>query len=175
MSQDLHPDPVDYQIIRFSNCIQVSISPLSPFASFDLRISSPHKVCSCLCDCVACLASMRRDCREFAPTLRQMSSLIDLLAECVVRCVLGCMGAQIRFYTRSNPRFLLSFAPTARRTPLKRFVFLSWPLCLVVSVLQFGDVASDECNFGDLPHCRAGANANTAPSQQLGAGSTEAN
>lgn len=73
--KDLHPDPADYQIIRFSNCVQMV---------------------ACVCDLAICITSMFIDrdseCNEY---LHEFKICIDVTAECVLRVVLGCMGAQI--------------------------------------------------------------------------------
>mmetsp|Transcript_42955 Transcript_42955/g.97159 ORF Transcript_42955/g.97159 Transcript_42955/m.97159 type:complete len:235 (-) Transcript_42955:88-792(-) len=64
--KSLHPDPVDYQIIRFSNCLQIA---------------------ACVCS-FAAMITQNDACRE-------ASQILNIIAECAVRTVEGCMGVQI--------------------------------------------------------------------------------
>ncbi len=64
--KNLHPDPVDYQIIRFSNCLQLA---------------------SCICSCAAVISG-NDACNDVAQCLQ-------LAAEIVLRVVMGCISAQI--------------------------------------------------------------------------------
>lgn len=65
-AKGLHPDPVDYQIIRFSNCLQLA---------------------SCICSCAAAISG-NDACNDVAQCLQ-------LAAEIVLRVVMGCISAQI--------------------------------------------------------------------------------
>jgi hypothetical protein len=65
--KDLRPDPTDYQIIRCSNCLQIT---------------------ACVFSCIAAISGN--------DACRDASNIINLIAECVVRTVMGCMAAQIK-------------------------------------------------------------------------------
>jgi len=64
--KNLQPDPTDYQIMRCSNCLQIA---------------------ACLCS-IAAAISGNDACQD-------ASQCLNCLAECVVRTVMGCMGAQM--------------------------------------------------------------------------------
>jgi hypothetical protein len=81
-AKNLHPDPVDYQIIRCTNCLQIA---------------------ACVCACAA-LISGNDACRD-------LSQCLNCVAELVMRTVEGCMGAQVGLELQDTERERKKEAP----------------------------------------------------------------
>jgi len=72
-SKRIHPDPYDWQIIEFSNCLQL----------------------------ISCIFNLAADISQ-SEELHQAAAIIDLIADLVTCSVAGCMGAQVYHETKAD-------------------------------------------------------------------------